>query len=388
PYEAPLQYNAKYPSNPYAGEVYYADAIVGDFLERVLKKNGRRWIVIITGDHGEGLGDNIEQTHGLLLYKKTRVVPLVIYDSHKKLRKVGKGIKSLIDIAPTISDILGIEFSCDGESVFNDTEQRAVFSETLVPFTTYNINGAFSFKKNEKIYIRNGMSEEIFLNNNEKDNQIFSQKEFLGLARKAVDAFFNESELKENLKLSNEDIKNLRSLGYIGNTNLIFKKSIKCDLKEFVKDEIRLESGRELLQRGKYYESLPYYEEFIKKYPYASIILLEKAIILYNIGKIKEAKEAIKISLLLDPKNSAAYINLGNIYIMEKNYKKAEESFLMCLKLEEETEAFLNLGLLYHYYLSDKSKAKFYLKTFIAKAPNDPEKEKIERLLAEIESEK
>ncbi|MFB3850681.1 MAG: sulfatase-like hydrolase/transferase [Acidobacteriota bacterium] len=384
PYVPPSEYLKKYPNDPYAGEVSYADKIVGVLLRKTFEIKKGRWIVFITGDHGEGLGDNIEITHGLLLYKETRTVPLVVYDSENKFRSAGEGEKSLIDIAPTIADILKLKGQFDGTSISCSSQGRKLFSETLAPLTGFNVNGAFSVSFNNKIYIKNGISEEIYLDNNEKENRILSEKEFGGLAKKEIEEFFNENDIKENLILSNEDIKSLKSLGYIGGAGLPGKGApIKCDLKDFVKEFNRLEFGRGFLQNGKFSEALPIYDDFLKKYPYSSELFTEKATIFFNLGRIGEAKEAIKKSLSIDPKNSVAYLNLGNIFIIEKDYKKAEESFLMCLKLEEEAEAYLNLGLLYYYYLNDKEKAKFYLNKFIENSPNDPERGKIEKLIKE-----
>lgn len=380
PYEPPSEYLAKYPSNPYAGEVCYTDKIVGNFVREVFEKNKERWIVFITGDHGEGLGENVEITHGLLLYKETRTVPLVIYDSENKLKSAGDGEKSLIDVAPTIADILNIKSQFEGISVFKDTKGRKLFSETLVPLTNYNVNGAFAFNLDNKIYIKNGTSEEVYLNGNEKENKIASEKEFGDIAKKEIEFFFKNG-IKENLSLNSEEIKSLKSLGYIGGSGLAVKSELKCDLKDFVKDVNKLEIGRGLLQSGRFADALPFYDDFLKKYPFSSALFTEKATIFYNLGRTDEAKEAIKRSLSIDPKSSVAYLNLGNICIIEKNYKKAEESFLMCLKLEEEAEAYLNLGLLYYYYLNDKEKANFYLKKFLENAPNDPEKGKIEELI-------
>ena len=63
----------------YDGEVAFADAQVGRLLEW-LRTSGQaeRTIVAVTGDHGEGLGDHGELTHGMLAYDSTLRVPLVL----------------------------------------------------------------------------------------------------------------------------------------------------------------------------------------------------------------------------------------------------------------------------------------------------------------------
>ena len=63
----------------YDGDVAYADALIGRFLDR-LRSAGvlERAIVVLTADHGEGLGDHGEGEHGIFLYREALHVPLIV----------------------------------------------------------------------------------------------------------------------------------------------------------------------------------------------------------------------------------------------------------------------------------------------------------------------
>jgi hypothetical protein len=63
-------------------------------------------IVIITGDHGEGLGDNEMKTHGITVFEEETRVPLWVYVPGAEPRRVDE-IVSLIDVAPTIVAAVG-----------------------------------------------------------------------------------------------------------------------------------------------------------------------------------------------------------------------------------------------------------------------------------------
>src|SRR5262245_36003325 len=80
PYEPPEPYRSRYAAEPYAGEIAYADAALGAFLDR-LRSSGAldRTLVVITADHGESLGEHGERTHGLFAYNATLRVPLLIW---------------------------------------------------------------------------------------------------------------------------------------------------------------------------------------------------------------------------------------------------------------------------------------------------------------------
>ena len=60
-----------------------------------------RTLVVVAGDHGEGLGDHGERTHGMLLYDSTLRVPLVIAAPGVAAATRDEAV-SLADIAPTI----------------------------------------------------------------------------------------------------------------------------------------------------------------------------------------------------------------------------------------------------------------------------------------------
>ncbi|MBA3232018.1 MAG: sulfatase-like hydrolase/transferase [Acidobacteria bacterium] len=79
PYEPPAEFLTQARGNAYDGEVAYADAQVGRLLAW-LEGRGllQETIVAVTGDHGEGLGEHGELTHGMLAYDSTLRVPLII----------------------------------------------------------------------------------------------------------------------------------------------------------------------------------------------------------------------------------------------------------------------------------------------------------------------
>ena len=52
------------PRNPYAGEVAATDAALAPLVDDV-PRVGRPTLVVVTGDHGEALGDHGEATHGV-----------------------------------------------------------------------------------------------------------------------------------------------------------------------------------------------------------------------------------------------------------------------------------------------------------------------------------
>ncbi|MBI3400715.1 MAG: sulfatase-like hydrolase/transferase [Acidobacteria bacterium] len=77
PYRPPPPYDAQYASRPYYGEVAATDAALAPLLDDV-RRSAKPALVIVTGDHGEALGDHGEDTHGIFAYESTLRIPLII----------------------------------------------------------------------------------------------------------------------------------------------------------------------------------------------------------------------------------------------------------------------------------------------------------------------
>jgi arylsulfatase A-like enzyme/Flp pilus assembly protein TadD len=145
PYEPPSPYLEKYKDHLYDGEIAYADSAVAHWIA-FLKKAGAydNAIIVVTGDHGEGLGEHGEDTHGLFLYDSTLHVPLIVKTAGAAHH--GSVIDSQVrttDILPTILSATGVAapVELNGESLVPLIEQtktaqgldHALFGETDYP---------------------------------------------------------------------------------------------------------------------------------------------------------------------------------------------------------------------------------------------------------------
>jgi choline-sulfatase len=109
PYEPPEPYRQRFRKSPYDGEVAYADSQVGRLLDW-LGRSGEasRTLVVVTSDHGEGLGDHGEDEHQLFVYDSTLRVPLLLSWPGRLPagRRLGGQFRS-VDLLPTLLELLG-----------------------------------------------------------------------------------------------------------------------------------------------------------------------------------------------------------------------------------------------------------------------------------------
>ena len=68
PYRPPPPFDREYAAQPYYGEVAAADQALGPLLSAA-RASSRSTLVVLTGDHGESLGEHGELTHGLFAYE-------------------------------------------------------------------------------------------------------------------------------------------------------------------------------------------------------------------------------------------------------------------------------------------------------------------------------
>ena len=110
PYVAPEPYAGRFRSDPYAGEVAFMDAAIGRLLDALAAKGlAAETLVVAVADHGEGLGEHQEPTHGYFLYDSTVRVPLILAGPGVPPGLVVSGSVTLADLAPTLLEALGLE---------------------------------------------------------------------------------------------------------------------------------------------------------------------------------------------------------------------------------------------------------------------------------------
>jgi arylsulfatase A-like enzyme len=136
----------------YLEEVRYADAQLGRLLEGIRAAARGPWLVIVTSDHGEGLGEHDEETHGLLLHESTMHVPLVVGwlgavapegpDTVFPAGDVRSDPVSVLDVTPTVLALLDLPAGDpgDGLPLQEPRPDRVVPLETRVPWFYYGFS--------------------------------------------------------------------------------------------------------------------------------------------------------------------------------------------------------------------------------------------------------
>ncbi len=116
----------------YLANIRYADDHFGKFITYVKSQPWyKNTLVIITADHGESLGNHNIFDHNSL-YNEILHVPLLIHLPGQKKNKTHNSPVELVDIYPTVMDLIGLEITdpIRGEHLFAlDRKKTIQFSE-------------------------------------------------------------------------------------------------------------------------------------------------------------------------------------------------------------------------------------------------------------------
>lgn len=142
----------------YYAELAYTDRILGAFKQALMAGGWwQRSLVVLLSDHGEGLGEHGENSHGYFIYESTLRVPLIVHwpagaPSHAAREDRPGG---LIDVAPTVLDFLRIPAppSFAGHSLLDAPVPRAVYSESVYAYDGFGWAPLRSLREGADKYI-------------------------------------------------------------------------------------------------------------------------------------------------------------------------------------------------------------------------------------------
>jgi arylsulfatase A-like enzyme/Flp pilus assembly protein TadD len=275
PYDPPSPYKEEFKGNPYDGEIAYMDRYVGAVLER-LKELGilERTIIVVAGDHGEGLGDKVETGHGIFLYEETLKVPLIFHNpaAFPRARVIESQVR-LIDIAPTILEIIGLKnepAGMTGQSLVaclrgKSGKDLGSLVETCYPRENFGWSELVGLVSGRWKYIQSPRPELYDVKNDpgeREDLSVSSAVKALEMKKKLEQELLGSSagsrSAGEPTGVRPEDQERLRSLGYVN-----FAPAGRGPVLPDPKDKIPL---LRLIQQAQAYELEDNYAEAEKVY--------------------------------------------------------------------------------------------------------------------------
>jgi arylsulfatase A-like enzyme/Flp pilus assembly protein TadD len=361
-YDAPEPFGSKFSSqfdigvdklrNNYAEEILYTDHCIKQVVDK-LKEIGQydSTLIIITGDHGEMFGEHMEMSHGYFVYRNVLRIPLIFKLPGKKKPVRVKDNCGLMDIVPTICDLLDIEVpkAVQGKSLTSyfkngasSDEKRSIFCESLTP-TTLSANSLLSVINDKWQYIQTTRPELYNLVNDpyERNDLIAKESQRARILQDSLREILESSVKSENnssLEINDEARKKLESLGYIqGGTSIDesfeFDQS-KPDPKDYIDLFNERLQIRSLILEEEYEKAREICLRMIEEYPGVVFVYHAISDIATRQEKFTEAEKYLRKATELDPDNYKSYNRLGVALARQGNYEEAVVQYKKALAIE------------------------------------------------------
>lgn len=377
PYEPPPPYSETYKDRLYDGEIAYADSALGHFLA-YLKKQG--WyegsLIVVVGDHGEGLGEHREDTHGIFLYDSTTHVPLLV--KLPDAREAGRTVEAQVrttDIMPSILEVLGVPApaNLDGESLGPFLARTGAAPRTVIGETEYPLRFGWaplrSVRKEGLKFIEAPKPElyDLRADPNELQNHYVPWDPKVQKLRKILAELSAKSPAPAKTSaatVSAATIDELHALGYLGSADAgsatdVPEPSLLLDPKDKIEEQNLLHTammasedgktdkaraalekvlqldersvlalsqlGRLEMTSGNYAKAAGYLRRAHEARPEDAAAAFEYGRALELSGDMPGARDALQASLKLNPNQFAARLSLGRVYLSLGDAKAAED---------------------------------------------------------------
>jgi arylsulfatase A-like enzyme/Tfp pilus assembly protein PilF len=370
PYNPPAPYLQKYRSHPYDGGIAFVDAQVGRVVA-YLKAKGKydRTLIVVAGDHGEGLGEHGEKTHGFFIYDSTLHVPLIF-----KLPMGAGQQKAVVNDSATLVDLLPTVLELTGASRPSEVQGRSLvpaiagkpegtptgsYAETYLPRIHFNWSELRGIRFRQYHFIDAPRPELYDLSSDPRElkNLYATQRAVASELRKRLGTLIARltpaagEKTAESTGLDPALMERLKSLGYVavsGGGDDVLSDRRLADPKDRIQVYELVSDALEDSQHGRYAESIQKLDQAgrIEKDSLPVHYLL--ALNYYRQNDFQRAVDEFQITLKLSPDYTLANYYLGLAYVQTGAWDSAITAFRKTLELDGTNySAAYNLGAAY-----------------------------------------
>ena len=328
-YAPPQPFAQRFSDRPYDGEIAYMDSEIGRLLDGLSKLHlADSTLVLATADHGEGLGDHGEETHGLFVYDAMVRVPVIVrlpgaIPRGGKLR----GLISSVDLAPTVLDLLSLPPlpRAQGSSFAREARggrpraREPVYSESLYPERLYGWSPLAALREAGREFVDAPEAEiydlaadpaELANLAPAKPKEVASWRERLEALRVKLGPSPNAAERASD----EEEREKLASLGYASAGGSGRARRSGGDPKKLVGQHNAFLRARWLVSKGRNDEARGLIERVLEADPGNPAALELSGTLLFTQGKADAGLAQLEAAAKASPGVYEAQRNLANAY--------------------------------------------------------------------------
>lgn len=318
PYEPPEAYRARYADDPYRGEIAAMDEQLGR-LVRAFSERGKQHAIVVSGDHGESLGEHGESQHGHLLYQGAMHVPLVIAGPAVRAGTIDTPV-SIRRIFHTLLDFAGL----GAEHTLRDAPAEVVLGEAMIPFLQFGWQPQIMAVEGRTKVIHAGALEVYDVVADPKELRDLAPKASLSRnVRKALLEYPVPAPEAVPANLDDEARKQLASLGYLtADARPVVRKDAPRprDMAHLFDD---LERASDLFVREEYAAVMPVLETILEEDSHNLMAALRLAAAHSNLGQNARALAAFRRAESMAPDSPDVRHYLALHYARTSEWERA-----------------------------------------------------------------
>lgn len=351
PYAPPAEFAGRTGSS-YQDEIAYTDRQLGVLLQALEeRKLAGNTVKVVTSDHGEGLGEHGEQSHGIFLYDSTLRVPLLVAGPG-----VAPGIeeppapRALVDLMPTILVLLGLPAAnnLDGIGLFGSSEGPAFqYAETFMPRDFYGWSELQALRSQDRKFIQAPQPELYDLQSDPAELHNLAAQDpgtveslTEELDRLHSESLRNASAADTQEELDSDLLEQLRSLGYVGITKPVENSGRENRPRPDPKKRIHLveeiDKALLLVQNDRLPEAVTQLRSTLEADPGNYVVVHTLADALFDLKRDREAVEAYQQAIQVGPEAAYYHNRLAVLYGRLGEHEKAAVHFLEIIRRDPE----------------------------------------------------
>jgi choline-sulfatase len=345
PYVLPQGVRVRGGEAGYDAELTYVDRVLGDFFAFLQARDLlKRSLIVFTSDHGEGLGDHDESAHGYFVYQSTIRVPLIIHwpeSSAHVAQKRADQPASLLDVAPTILDALGVQRpkEMQGRSLIASKGAQPIYSESLYARKHFGCAALRTVRLERYKYIDAPEPElyDLGTDPGELHNLYDRQRSKAAALREHIAAIRASSSTDRSTSSETPDalaISALRSLGYLSGAAPSGRVESDIDPKDRIGDFEEFGRASALASIGRLAESSALLEKLHGKLPDVPNILVSLGLNQEHAGRYTDAARNFARVVEQDPADARAHFDLALCYHQINQSEKAVRELRAALAIE------------------------------------------------------
>ncbi len=349
PYNLPANYRTRFGTG-YDAELRYVDEQVGALCDSLRQHNVfANSLIVLTSDHGEGLGEHGEKTHGYFIYQSTLWVPLIVHwpaGGANFPARIDEPA-GLMDVAPTLLQFSGImpppEFQgrslldllrADPPKIPHDVASESVYARRhfgCSPLRSLR-TGRYKYIEGPKpeLYDLGADPGETHNLYGVKGSQALAAKQRLTVLR----ARFRNPRPRGQRALDPDTAARLSSLGYVaGSSSEPDASENGPDPKDRIGDFEEFGRAIVLASAGHLAESNALLKRLLSSHPELLDVRMTLGLNDQRLRRHDEAAREFQTLLKADPLNSKAHLDLGLSLFEMRKLDQAEREFQAALAL-------------------------------------------------------